>query len=91
VPAGQSFTYKFIVPDAGTYWAHPHVGVELDTGLYLPLIVDDPALPQHLSRRGRNGQHLRLPQLSDRTVAASITGRQFQLGSQRFADPLGNP
>jgi FtsP/CotA-like multicopper oxidase with cupredoxin domain len=42
VPAGQSFTYKFIVPDAGTYWAHPHVGVELDTGLYLPLIVDDP-------------------------------------------------
>ena len=42
VPAGQSFTYKFSVPDAGTYWAHPHVGVELDTGLYLPLIVDDP-------------------------------------------------
>lgn len=42
VAAGQSFTYKFSVPDAGTYWAHPHVGVELDTGLYLPLIVDDP-------------------------------------------------
>ena len=42
VPAGQSFTYKFSVPDAGTYWAHPHVGVELDTGLYLPLIIDDP-------------------------------------------------
>ncbi len=42
VPAGQSFTYRFSVPDAGTYWAHPHVGVELDTGLYLPLIVDDP-------------------------------------------------
>ena len=42
VPAGQSFTYKFSVPDAGTYWAHPHVGLDLDTGLYLPLIVDDP-------------------------------------------------
>ena len=41
-PAGQSFTYKFSVPDAGTYWAHPHVGLDLDTGLYLPLIVDDP-------------------------------------------------
>lgn len=42
VPANASFTYKFSVPDAGTYWAHPHVGVELDTGLYIPLIVDDP-------------------------------------------------
>lgn len=42
IPVGQSFTYKFSVPDAGTYWAHPHVGLDLDTGLYLPLIVDDP-------------------------------------------------
>ena len=42
VPAGESFTYRFSVPDAGTYWAHPHVGLDLDTGLYLPLIVDDP-------------------------------------------------
>ncbi len=42
IPVGQSFTYKFSVPDAGTYWAHPHVGLDLDTGLYLPVIVDDP-------------------------------------------------
>ncbi|MCB0931237.1 MAG: multicopper oxidase family protein [Mycobacterium sp.] len=45
IPADQSFTYRFSVPNAGTYWAHPHVGVELDTGLYLPLIVDDPKAP----------------------------------------------
>jgi FtsP/CotA-like multicopper oxidase with cupredoxin domain len=45
VGVGESFTYRFSVPDAGTYWAHPHVGVELDTGLYLPLIVDDPKAP----------------------------------------------
>jgi FtsP/CotA-like multicopper oxidase with cupredoxin domain len=42
IPVGQSFTYKFSVPDAGTYWAHPHVGLDLDTGMYLPVIVDDP-------------------------------------------------
>ena len=42
VPAGATFTYTFSVPDAGTYWAHPHTGVESDTGLYLPVIVDDP-------------------------------------------------
>ena len=33
------------MPDAGTYWAHPHTGVEADTGLYLPLIIDDPKAP----------------------------------------------
>ena len=42
IPAGQSFVYSYSVPDAGTYWAHPHTGVEADTGLYLPVIVDDP-------------------------------------------------
>lgn len=45
VDAGATFTYSFSVPDAGTYWAHPHTGVDSDTGLYLPLIVDDPADP----------------------------------------------
>ncbi|MFL6121531.1 multicopper oxidase domain-containing protein [Actinophytocola sp.] len=35
--------YEFTVPDAGTYWFHPHVGTQLNTGLYAPLIVEDPA------------------------------------------------
>ncbi|HEX6359896.1 multicopper oxidase family protein [Actinophytocola sp.] len=42
IPAGGRFTYEFTVPDAGTYWFHPHVGTQLDTGLYAPLIVEDP-------------------------------------------------
>jgi multicopper oxidase len=45
IPAGQDFTFKFSVPNAGTYWAHPHVGLEEDMGLYLPVIVDDPTEP----------------------------------------------
>ena len=40
-----SFDYDFVVPDPGTYWFHPHVGVQLDTGLYAPLVVEDPAEP----------------------------------------------
>lgn len=36
------FTYEFTVPDAGTHWFHP-LGTQLDTGLYAPLIVEDPA------------------------------------------------
>lgn len=43
VPAGQSFTYEFVVPDAGTYWYHSHEGTQLDRGLYGPLIIEDPA------------------------------------------------
>ncbi|KZM68813.1 multicopper oxidase family protein [Nocardia terpenica] len=40
---GGTFGYEFTVPDAGTYWFHPHTGVQLDRGLYAPLIVEDPA------------------------------------------------
>ncbi len=42
IPAGGSFTYDFVVPDAGTYWYHSHVGTQLDRGLYGPLIIEDP-------------------------------------------------
>jgi multicopper oxidase len=45
VPAGQNFTYQFTASDPGTYWYHPHAGVQLDRGLYGPLIVEDPAEP----------------------------------------------
>ena len=45
VPAGREFTYRFAVAEPGTYWYHPHVGVQLDRGLYGPLIVEDPAQP----------------------------------------------
>lgn len=42
IAAGHDFTYRFSVPNSGTYWAHPHTGLDGDTGLYLPVIVDDP-------------------------------------------------
>ncbi|MHB1290045.1 multicopper oxidase family protein, partial [Georgenia sp.] len=45
VAAGGTFEYAFVVPDSGTYWFHPHVGVQLDRGLQAPLIVEDPSEP----------------------------------------------
>jgi FtsP/CotA-like multicopper oxidase with cupredoxin domain len=42
---GADFTYRFTVAHPGTYWAHPHTGLDADAGLYLPLIVDDPKEP----------------------------------------------
>ncbi len=42
---GHSGTYRFRLPHPGTYWYHPHVGVQPDRGLYGALLVDDPAEP----------------------------------------------
>ena len=47
VTPASEFTYDFVVPDAGTFWYHPHVNsaAQVGWGLYGPLIVDDPAEP----------------------------------------------
>ncbi|CAN5468007.1 multicopper oxidase MmcO [soil metagenome] len=45
IDTGRDFTYRFSVPDPGTYWAHPHTGLDADFGLYAPVIVDDPREP----------------------------------------------
>ncbi|EAP98719.1 putative multicopper oxidase [Janibacter sp. HTCC2649] len=45
IGANKQFTYDFTVPDPGTYFYHPHSGVQLDRGLYGVLVVDDPAEP----------------------------------------------
>jgi FtsP/CotA-like multicopper oxidase with cupredoxin domain len=44
VQQGESFTYDFIVRDAGLYWYHPHVmsAAQVGFGLYGPLLVEDP-------------------------------------------------
>ncbi|HCB03110.1 MAG TPA: copper oxidase [Nocardioides bacterium] len=45
IHAGTTFRYEFTAPDPGTYFYHPHSGVQLDRGLYGVLIVDDPHEP----------------------------------------------
>ena len=44
VKKGESFTYDFIVRDAGLYWYHPHVmsAAQVGYGLYGALLVEDP-------------------------------------------------
>jgi FtsP/CotA-like multicopper oxidase with cupredoxin domain len=50
VQPGGGFDYDFVVPDASTFWYHPHVNsaAQVGDGLYGPFIVDDPAEPQGL-------------------------------------------
>jgi len=47
VGPGESFEYRFVVPDAGTYWYHSHTNEteQLERGLYGALIVRDPNEP----------------------------------------------
>jgi FtsP/CotA-like multicopper oxidase with cupredoxin domain len=67
VHPGETFTYRFKLLDAGTFWYHPHVNetVQLERGLYGALIVkgdDEPTLDREqvlvlddlkLDRKGR--------------------------------------
>ncbi|GEP38118.1 putative oxidase (copper-binding protein) [Nocardioides psychrotolerans] len=41
----EAFDYSFVVPDPGTYWFHPHAGIQLDYGMQAALIVEDPDEP----------------------------------------------
>ncbi len=45
IPANTDFTYSYVVPDPGTFWFHPHTGLQLDRGMYAPLIIEDPTEP----------------------------------------------
>jgi multicopper oxidase len=45
IAPGETYDYKFTAPDPGTYFYHPHSGVQLDRGLYGVLLIDDPAEP----------------------------------------------
>jgi FtsP/CotA-like multicopper oxidase with cupredoxin domain len=45
IAAAGSFAYEFVAPHPGTYFYHPHTGLQLDRGLYGVLVIDDPAEP----------------------------------------------
>lgn len=37
---GETFTYKFALPQSGTYWYHSHSGLQEQLGHYGPIIID---------------------------------------------------
>lgn len=44
---GESFEYRFIVPDAGTFWYHSHQNetVQMEKGMYGGIVVEDDTDP----------------------------------------------
>ena len=76
---GETFTYEFIPPDAGTFWYHPHMNsvVQLGMGLVGAIVVEE-ATPVtfdaeqvlllkhwHIDKKG-NWKKLMVPRLSAR-------------------------
>src|SRR5688572_11013084 len=47
IQPGEEFEYRFIVPDAGTFWYHSHHNetVQMERGMYGALIVHDDSIP----------------------------------------------
>ena len=48
IKPGETFTYRYVVPQNGTYWYHSHSGLQEQLGHYGPIIIDprdaDPVL-----------------------------------------------
>ncbi len=40
IKPGETFEYRFPVTQSGTYWYHSHSGLQEQTGVYGPLIID---------------------------------------------------
>jgi len=40
IPPGETFTYRFKVQQAGTYWYHSHSGFQEQTGMYGAIIIE---------------------------------------------------
>jgi FtsP/CotA-like multicopper oxidase with cupredoxin domain len=53
IAPGAAFTYEFVVPDAGTFWYHPHVrsDEQVERGLYGSIVVRGPNEPATTSDR----------------------------------------
>jgi FtsP/CotA-like multicopper oxidase with cupredoxin domain len=53
IQPGDEFTYEFVVPDAGTFWYHPHIrsDEQVERGLYGSFVVRGPNEPSTTSDR----------------------------------------
>lgn len=84
IAPASSFTYQFSSPYPGTYWAHPHTGLDTDFGLYVPVIIDDPAEP------GRYDAEW-IVMLDDWTAGVGASPEQIFTGLRSMGGMTGMP
>ena len=72
---GETFTYRFEVPQFGTYWYHAHSGFQEQTGLYGAIVVD----PRAGYRQGFDRDYVvLLSDWSDESPARIFSKLKFQ-------------
>ncbi len=72
---GETFTYRFEVPQHGTYWYHAHSGFQEQTGLYGAIVVD----PRAGYRQGFDRDYVvLLSDWSDESPARIFSKLKFQ-------------
>lgn len=84
VQPGGTFTYEFVVPDAGTFWYHPHIrsDEQVERGLYGAFVVRGDDEPATTSDRVVVLDDVLVDdqfQLSPFAVDQAMTGRQGNL------------
>src|SRR6516225_8413236 len=40
IAPGETFTYRFLVHQSGTYWYHSHSGFQEQTGVFAPIVIE---------------------------------------------------
>jgi FtsP/CotA-like multicopper oxidase with cupredoxin domain len=84
IAAGAEFVYQFVVPDAGTFWYHPHVrsDEQVERGLYGAIVVRGDGEPVTTSDRTVVLDDVLLDdswQLADFSAMQAMVGRQGNL------------
>lgn len=86
VRPGEEFIYRFKVPDAGSYWYHPHIRTDeqVEKGLYAPIVIFDPKDPTYDAERFLVLDDIRLE--SDGRISP-VSGMDGMMGG-RFGNVL---
>ena len=92
VAPGDSFVYEFDATASGTFFYHAHVGLQLDRGLYGPLIVEEPG---ENARLRVDREHVlmfddRLPGSPEDALRTVNRGGMMSSGTPLYAEYLLN-
>lgn len=88
VPPGGSFDYDFVVPEAASFWYHPHVNThdQLERGLYGAIVVQDDLDPIYDLERSLVLDDVKLDPSTGEIAKASVSGLDGLTG--RWGDVL---
>jgi FtsP/CotA-like multicopper oxidase with cupredoxin domain len=94
IQPGETFRYRFVLPDAGTFWYHPHINetVQLEKGLYGALVVRGPGEPHLDGERVLVLDDLKLDRKGDIARFGGFTERhEGRRGDTRLVNGQAEP